>query len=257
MSKTRKVKLRWGRIAILGLVVAALLSYFLYQQHLQREAERQIEVNREVVRAMELRSVTEIEARLRAIKEEYGIGKIAIAEIPDRKYFEDSIFMGDSVTESIRLYDLLPPSNVVAAVGRNTRTALQDVPLLANLSPARIFLWYGMNDLEIFSDADAFIASYGELIGQIHQTLPDTEIVLLSILPANETAVRKQPNLAEERVTAFNGAMKKLAQESDWIYLDITETVTPELYEPDGIHVKPAFYTQLFNFIKREFIERR
>ena len=257
MKNAKKTKVRWGRLGLVGLLILAVLIYIFYQQHQRKEAERQIEANREVVRAMELRSVTEIEARLRAIKEEYGIGKIAISEIPDRKYFEDSIFMGDSVTQSISLYDILPPSNVVAAVGRNTKTALEDVALLANLSPARIFLWYGMNDLENFADASAFSASYDRLITEIRQTLPDPEIVLLSILPATDAAIRNQPQISKERADSFNQALKTLAEQKDYIYMDITEVVTPELYEPDGIHVKQQFYPKLFNFIKREFIEKR
>jgi hypothetical protein len=256
MKNTKKTRIRWGRLGLVGLVILALLIFVFYQRHQRIEAQRQIEANREVVRAMELRSVTEIEARLRAIKEEYGIGKIEVSEISDRKYFEDSIFMGDSVTQSISLYDILPPSNVVAAVGRNTRTALEDVALLENLSPARIFLWYGMNDLENFADAPSFKASYEGLIAEIHKTLPDTEIVLLSILPATADAIRKQPKISNERMESFNQGMATLAEENDYIYMDITEVVTPELYEPDGIHVKRQFYTKLFNFIKKEFIEK-
>ncbi|MFB0959354.1 GDSL-type esterase/lipase family protein [Clostridiaceae bacterium HFYG-1003] len=255
--KKRKTKYRWGRIGLAALIFLIIVGYFAVRQHQKNEAARQIEINRQVVRAMEAKSVTEIEARLRSIKEQYGIGKIAVAEIPNRKYFEDAIFMGDSITQSISLYDLLPPSNVVAKVGRNTKTATEDVALLSNLSPARIFLWYGMNDLENFSSADAFTASYRTLLEQIRGKLPQTEIVLLSILPSNAKAIQKQPALAKTRREAFNKGIQTLADESNAIYMDISSVVTEELYEPDGIHVKPQFYTDFFNFIKREFIEKR
>lgn len=257
MSAAKKRKLRWGRIGLVILAVAVLVSYLFYRQHQRNEALRQIEINRQVVRAMELKSVAEIEAKLREIREEYGIGKIDVAEIPNRKYFEDSIFMGDSITQSISLYDQLPPSNVVATVGRNTKTAAADVPLLNNLSPARIFLWYGMNDLQVFSSADAFKASYETLIGQIRQTLPNTEIVMLSILPSDSAAIKDQPALSSKRQGEFNQKIRELADAGDHIYIDITPIVDAQLYEPDGVHVKPAFYGVLFNHIKREFIDRR
>lgn len=257
MTKIRKRRLRWGRIILLVSVLALFFSYILYQQHLRNEARRQIEINRQVVRAMELKSVTEIEAKLREIREEYGIGKIDVAEIPNRKYFEDAIFMGDSITQSISLYDQLPPSNVVATVGRNTQTALADVPLLANLSPARIFLWYGMNDLQVFSGAGAFKTSYQTLIDAIETTLPQTEIVLLSLLPSSSAAIKKQPALAKARMTEFNQAIRDLAESGDHIYIDISPIVSGDYYEPDGIHVKRGFYDLLFNHIKREFIDRR
>lgn len=255
-KKRNKKKLRWGRIGALVLVLVSLIVYFLYNQYQKEEARRQIEANRQVVKAMELRSVTDIEQKLREIKKEFGIGKIAIDEIPNKKYFEDSIFMGDSMTEAIAVYDFLPPSNVVAAVGRNTKTAPQDVALLNNLSPTRLFLWYGLNDLSQYNNVADFKTGYSTLVDQVKAVLPNTEIVILSIMPVTDSAVKKQPELSRTRLDSFNGSLKDLAGDRGLIYMDVTEVLKPELYEPDGIHTKPVFYRNLFNFIKKEFIER-
>ena len=254
-KKQNKKKLRWGRIGALVLVLVSLIVYFLYQQYQKNEATRQIEANIQVVRAMELRSVTDIEQKLREIRKEFGIGKIAIDEISNPRYFEDSVFMGDSMTEAIAVYDFLPPSNVVAAVGRNTKTAAQDIPLLNNLSPTRLFLWYGLNDLSQFSEVSDFKTSYSTLIDQVRSVLPDTQIVLLSIMPVTEAAVINQPELSSARMKSFNEALQTLAKDRGLLFLNVAQVLTPELYEPDGIHTKPAFYRELFNFIKKEFIE--
>lgn len=256
VKKQNKKKLRWGRIGALVLVLVSLIVYFLYNQYQKDEARKQIEANRQVVKAMELRSVTDIEQKLREIKKEFGIGKIAIDEIPNRKYFEDSIFMGDSLTEAITAYDFLPPSNVVAAVGRNTKTALQDVALLNNLSPARLFMWYGLNDLSQFSATADFIKAYSALVDQVKIVLPNTQIVILSILPVTDGALKRQPELSPARMSSFNDALQTLAKDRGLLFMDVTEVLKPELYEPDGIHPKAAFYRALFNFIKKEFIER-
>ena len=255
-KKRNKKKLRWGRIGALVLVLVSFLVYFLYNQYQKEEERKQIEANRQVVKAMELRSVNEIEQRLREIKKNFGIGKISIDEIPNKKYFEDSIFMGDSMTEAIAVYDFLPPSNVVAAVGRNTKTALPDITLLTNLSPSRVFLWYGMNDLSQFGKADDFIASYSLLIDEIRAASPNSEIVILSLMPVADNAVKKQPELAPERIKAFNAGLKKMSQDKGLFYIDVTGVLKPDYYEPDGIHTKTVFYRDLFNFIKKEFIER-
>lgn len=256
MAPKRKRRLRWGRIStVLGLVLA-LIIYIGYGQHQKRQELRQIEANRQVLKALESRSVSEIEARLREIREEFGVGNIALDQIPNRKYFENALFMGDSLTEAILHYDFLPPSNVVAQVGRNTMTAREDVALLENLSPTRLFLWYGQNDLTSFSTAESFASSYQDLIVEIRKVQPEAEIVLLSISPVTEAAVIKQPELKRQRMGEFNAALQKLATERGYIYLDVGGILEEEYYEPDGIHVKPRFYTVLFNHIKKEFIGR-
>lgn len=256
MVPKRKIKLRWGRITTVLIIGVALLSYLAYGEYQKRQEQRQIEANRQVLVALESRSVQEIEARLREIREEFGIGNIALDKIPNRKYFEDSVFMGDSMTEAIEYYDILPPSNVVATVGRNTMTAREDVALLKNLSPSRLFLWYGQNDLSIFSTADEFTKSYQVLIDEIRKVQPEAEIVLLSISPVTEEAVANQPELAPQRMADFNAALKTLAEERGYFFIDVGTVMEDEFFEPDGIHVTPPFYTALFNQIKKEFIGR-
>lgn len=256
MTGRKKRKLRWQRVGVLFMVILALAVFLLYRQNKARQARQQIEINREVIRAMEAKSVTEIEQKLRHIKATYGIGTIDLEQIPNRTYFEDSIFMGDSITQSISLYGLLPPANVVARVGRNTGSALEDVPLLANLSPDRLFIWYGMNDLEVYQRKDAFLSAYRKLLQKIQQVQPETQIILLSILPAQDKAAVKKPSLAKERRDEFNAAIQSLAAEANLSYIDLTALSRPELYEPDGIHVKKEFYGEFFNFLKREFIEQ-
>ena len=256
MARNRKRKLRWGRISILLAVVLSIIFYTGFTRHQKQQELRQIEANRQVLKALESRSVAEIEARLREIREEFGVGNMAMDQIPNRKYFEDSVFMGDSLTEAIQHYDLLPASNVVAAVGRNTMTAVEDVALLKNLSPTRLFLWYGQNDLSNHNSGDAFKANYEKLIQAILEVQPEVEIVLLSISPVTEAAIREQPELTFQRVAEFNNALSEHGADRGYIYLDITELIEPEHYEPDGIHVKPRFYTVLFNHIKKEFIGR-
>lgn len=256
-KKNSRHRLRWGRIGILLVALFALISYFLYNQHQKNLEERQIEANRQVLKAMEYQSVAEIEQRLREIRKEYGIGNISLDQIPNRKYFEDSVFMGDSLTAAISYYDLLPASNVVAAVGRNTMTAEEDFPLLKDLSPARLFLWYGINDLSRFDTAEAFRESYASLIDKIRAVQPQAEIVILSIQPVTEAASAKQPELKPERREEFNKALKALADQENILFIDSSGILQDSYYEPDGIHVTEEFYGKLFNLIKKEFIERQ
>ncbi|PKK39202.1 hypothetical protein ABB02_01434 [Clostridiaceae bacterium JG1575] len=244
------------RVVLVVLLLLVPLALFMGYKKMQEAQEKErIRINREIVKAMELKSVTELEGRLRELRKEYGIGKIAVEEISNKKYFEDSLFMGDSMTESIAYYEFLPKANVLATVGRNTKTALADLALLKNLAPHRIFLWYGANDLSNFSKEE-FKKQYIELVAKIRQEKPDAQLVFLPILPVTDAAVAAQPELSFENMKAYNQVIGEVARETKGLLLDLKEVFSPEYYEPDGIHMKPAFYKNLLNTIKKELIER-
>ncbi len=247
-----------NRLYAAGLAVAIIAGIFLIRAYQEYKVRQTIAMNLEIVKAMELRNVSEIETKLKELREKYGIGRLDTDNISNRRYFEDSLFMGDSLMEPLSLYEYLPPSNVLAFKGRNTKTALQDVQAITNLNPARIFLSYGMNDLNLTSDPEVFGGDYGNLIKQIKLTKQDAEIVLLSILYVSDAAIAEQPSLARSRVDDFNQIIEQLAQDNDLVYLDITSlTEDGRLYEADGIHPVSSYYTKLLNFIKSEFINRR
>lgn len=162
--------------------------------------------------------------------------------------------MGDSLTEAMASYDLLPQTNVVAKVGRNLKSAHEDLSRLNNLAPNRIFFWYGMNDLSNNGTAEAFVEDYKKLINAVKAKHQSMEVVILSILPANKAAQTKEPAIAKSRVQAFNEAVKKMALAEGYGFIDATPLITENLYEPDGIHVVAKFYQELFALIKEEMI---
>ncbi|MFB0919158.1 MAG: GDSL-type esterase/lipase family protein [Clostridiaceae bacterium] len=256
-KKKLSPKVKRNRALAIGLLVLIIAGFFINRAYENYKIKKTIQLNLEIVKAMELRNVSEIEGKLKELREKYGIGRIDTDSISNRRYFEDSLFMGDSLTEPLSLYEYLPKSNVLAVKGRNTKTALDDVKQITNLNPSRIFLSYGMNDLNITNDPDVFKSNYSDLIKAIKKIKPDAEIVLLSIQYATDSAVAAQPTLSDKRVDEFNGKMKALAEENNYYYLDISSLVKgSNLYEGDGIHFATSYYSKLLNLIKSEFINR-
>ncbi|GEM_PF-1220415 len=250
-------KVRRNRALAIGILVLIFAGFFINKAYSNYKVKKAIELNLEIVKAMELRNVSEIENKLKELREKFGIGRIDTDSISNRRYFEDSLFMGDSLTEPLSLYEYLPKSNVLAIKGRNTKTAMEDVKQIANLNPSRIFLYYGMNDLNVTNDPDVFKTNYGDLIKAIKKLKPDAEIVILSIQYATNSAVAAQPTLSDKRVDEFNGKLKALAEENKYYFLDISSLANDSnLYEGDGIHFTTAYYSKLLNLIKSEFINR-
>ncbi|GAA0106817.1 hypothetical protein UT300013_34420 [Paraclostridium sordellii] len=158
------------------------------------------------------------------------------------KIFEDSVIMGDSRGEGLTEYEILSPSSVVAYKGRNTIKAKDDISSVVDLAPSKIFMTYGMNDLELFSNSQEFIKNYESLIKSVKAKLPNSKIYVTSIIPTNNSAINKHPKF--KNVYSFNDGIKGMCKDLNVEFIDVGGSMNSDknLYEPDGIHFKPEFY---------------
>ena len=151
--------------------------------------------------------------------------------------------MGDSISEGLVGYGILNKSSVVAVKGRNTSTAMKDIPTTINLQPANVFLTYGMNDIAYFSgNIDNFIKQYNKMIAEIRNGLPQTDIYITGILPVQQKAINKQH--VYTKLDQFNEALKVMCKENGLTFVETKHLLSEDskYYEPDGIHVKMGFY---------------
>lgn len=158
------------------------------------------------------------------------------------KVFEDSVIMGDSRGEGLTEYEILSPSSVVAYKGRTTIKAKDDISSVVDLAPSKIFMTYGMNDLELFSNSQEFIKNYEALIKSVKAKLPNSKIYVTSIIPTNNSAINKHPKF--KNVYSFNDGIKGMCKNLNVEFIDVGGSMNSDknLYEPDGIHFKPEFY---------------
>lgn len=66
------------------------------------------------------------------------------------KYYENTIFMGDSITEALSEFGILDSYNVIANKGDTVVNALQNTDKLQDINPKNLVLLYGMNDVIAF-----------------------------------------------------------------------------------------------------------
>ena len=89
------------------------------------------------------------------------------------KYYENTIFMGDSITEALSEFGILDSYNVIANKGDTVVNALQNTDKLQGINPKNLVLLYGMNDVIAFDsnlsgqDSNTFKEKYIELINSI------------------------------------------------------------------------------------------
>ena len=86
------------------------------------------------IKKLESKNVVELEKKINSMKKE------TLDKKNFKSIFSNSVIMGDSISEGLVGYGILNKSSVVAVKGRNTSTAMKDIPTTINLQPSNVFL---------------------------------------------------------------------------------------------------------------------
>ena len=143
------------------------------------------------------------------------------------KYYENTIFMGDSITEALSEFGILDSYNVIANKGDTVIKASQNIDKLQGINPKNLVLLYGMNDVIAFDSnsseesSNAFKEKYIELINS-------------------------------ENLNEFRLKVTEVATATGSTYIDLASIITDKdsLHEQDGIHYKYDFYRIWLDLLK-------
>lgn len=174
------------------------------------------------------------------------------------KYYENTIFMGDSITEALSEFGILDSYNVIANKGDTIIKASQNIDKLQGINPKNLVLLYGMNDVIAFDSnsseesSNAFKEKYIELINSIKAVLPKINIYLISPLPVMNNAVNTNYRLTNENLNEFRLKVTEVATATGSTYIDLASIITDKdsLHEQDGIHYKYDFYRIWLDLLK-------
>lgn len=208
------------------------------QEQLRILAERKDEVSR--------RAAEELEREGTLSREELDrIAFIQDSSVNPWRFFKDTVVMGDSRAVGFWYYHYLDRSRVLADGGHNIRRILPQLDALKALSPKTVILCYGLNDTGVgfWKTPEAYATEYMQIIDRIRAELPDTRIVVSSILPASQAAINdRAPSWA--KIPAFSAEVGARCADHGAVYADNTAAVGLhfDLWDPDGVHVKKAFY---------------
>lgn len=169
-----------------------------------------------------------------------------------KKYYKNTLFLGDSITEFLSVEDLISEKNVLAKKGNTVISAKEDIEKIRIANPDNIIILLGMNDILYFDNAEAFKKNYKELVSEIKKVTPKANIYIESPLPVVEDIASKVgARLTNENVMKFRKMAMEVAKEENVNYIDISTLITDEkYYEGDGIHLKYDFYPKLLNYLK-------
>ncbi|MGG4107461.1 GDSL-type esterase/lipase family protein [Paenibacillus lautus] len=168
-------------------------------------------------------------------------------------FFQNSVFFGDSITEGLSFHDVLKEENVLAGAGKTAEFALQDMDELIKRDPERIFILLGSDDILWPADNPKAYSmnNYAKLIGTIKEKLPQAKVTLLSVTPVTAKAEELEPRY--KNINDYNQGLKELAEKENIGYVDLSPIFSNgsnDLYDSDGIHFKPEFYTRMLDLLK-------
>ena len=193
----------------------------------------------------------------------------------DNSYFDDALFIGDSISTGIPLYHIADNAATVAFTGINTNNIntreVIDTPngrvtmleaAKSKGSRGKIYIMLGSNSLDL--DKESFIQGYRTFVLSVKEAFPGAVIYLQSMTPVTENVQKyyKNPNVNNERIREYNEAIAELAKSVRVEYLNIYEALAnengmlPNEASPtDGMHFSPEYYTKWFDYLKQHTAE--
>ena len=187
----------------------------------------------------------------------------------DKSYFTDAAFVGDSRTDGFLIYSGIGggknlTSNGLSIFQLEEKKALaikgQKYTLLEALSLeqyGKVYLSLGINELGIYND-EGFYRSYCEAIDHIRAIQPNAVIYIQGLIPLNEGLIAQTTGrtyLTNEHLRVYNGLMRKAAEETRVVFLDLYTAFVDENEElplnasRDGVHLHREYCEKWLDYL--------
>lgn len=158
--------------------------------------------------------------------------------------FNNSVLIGDSITEGFASNAILPRESVIAGAGSTAGLIYDDIDALTEKKPDNIFIMLGSCDvlMPVDNPKELFRNDLTKLINKIKEETPDSKIYLQSITPVTQDVLKEEPRY--KGIEEYNQILMQLSDKLSVNYVDIGTLAkeNPDLYAEDGIHFKAEFY---------------
>ena len=244
MKKRRRQRFNFHIILILAVIVAGVV-FFLRRSGSRPDTSEGIAF----IQNQNQKSVDEISAHIYERKEQEIIDQTeAGLEDPNTNVyslFNDFVMFGDSRVYGYITTGALDPSRVLADGGATIHNIPDYLSVIEQLRPKNIFLSYGVNDmgLEIGSEEGGYGAQYEAEINKLLEIVPQANIYVNSIIPAQPFRVETSPSWGN--VDAYNEEIKKMCKRNKWHFIDndpLADGGNANIYQEDGVHFLFDFY---------------
>lgn len=200
----------------------------------------------------------------------------------DMSYFEDACFVGDSLTDGLRIYtgienavaeiatfvcnkNLTPKSFIEGVIPFNwDRPTQNGIEAIVEEDPEILYITLGTNAMTFMTD-EQFLYYYDQMLTQLQEQLPDSLFYVCSLTPTTQEAAARRPIFSYERLYTVNNQVAKMASEKGMHYINLHEVLAgddgylkPEFDSGlDGIHLKPEAYTYWVQYLMTHTVHNK
>ncbi len=195
----------------------------------------------------------------------YGV--VPELEKVDDSYFDDAVFVGDSLTMGIKYFSGFN-SEFLCMAGMSTRsldkdkldnekTVYETISSMEHIG--KIYIMLGTNEA-IYEKPDEFIERYSAFIDYVRIYFPNAVVYIESIMPMSQNR-ELTADLKNHMISDHNKYLKDLAKKKQCYYVDLNSYFAGEDgYLPanagsDGIHLSPDNYRKLADYLKTHAVD--
>ena len=196
-----------------------------------------------------------------------------IREETQRTSYEGTALVGNSYVSGFFTYNALPGAACYYRVGLNVNSVFEQpmtqgddtetpvIELLKNRDFSHIIFFFGENELG-WSNREAFIEEYTEVIETARSYCPDAVIYLSAIPPVSaEVSAQNENNTNNTSIQACNEEIKQIAADNDAVYVDAFSALAgddgslPDNAAADGIHPAEEYTQKWAELLKQSIAE--
>lgn len=159
----------------------------------------------------------------------------------DMRYFDDALFIGDSLTRGFQEYASgIPNAKYAAYIGVGPRQFMEGlvqnrsgeqvaaIDEILAAAPKKVYLLLGTNSMATLSD-EAFVKYYEDFLDFLLPQLPaDTIYYLQAIPPVTAGKMESDENFSVERIRGLNERLALLAYQKGLYFLDLFSALSDE-----------------------------
>ncbi len=165
------------------------------------------------------------------------------------------VFLGDSLTHEGEWEEWLNlPIHNRGISGDTTYGILQRLNSVLAANPQKIFILIGVNDIVKGVNSQKIIQNYTQILSQIHQSHPETQVFVESLLPTRKILENRQINPV---IQETNQKLEILAEQFSYPYINLWSAflsdqgdLAPQ-YSLDGLHLNGLGYDRWQQILKQ------
>lgn len=176
-------------------------------------------------------------------------GAVPESATAETGYFDDVVFVGDSVSEMLKYYESannrLGKAQFLTSVSLSAENALWDIRNKYSVHPKyngqkmriedsvhlskakKIYIMLGMNDIQ-HGDGEKAVRNYEKLCNLIIEKSPYIKLYVQSVTPMIDLGERKIGRLNNKSIKEFNQRLCELCSNRGWYFINVAEVMYNE-----------------------------